>query len=171
MADLATLRANAANRQAAVDRLVAVKKPTPKQIAALVTDYRGLANAQAVLIAALTEIVTTFGDEVIPPGSPLPVDTFGFFTEGSVGDTSPYLHGGTPAGNPNGPDYSPDQAVRWFKRVWNGKVNYSKVRPTLLPGGHVLTPAGQAFAEEFQKRSDLTEAPEDYNPLGLTVVE
>ena len=103
---------------------------------------------------------------VVTPSDPTP-DTSGYYID-SPSDAI-YLVGGTPAGNPNGVTFSEASAVAWWKAVFAGGLNVSHVRSTLLPGSHVLTPAGLAAARSLGVTSTVY-APEHYNPLNLPVV-
>lgn len=85
------------------------------------------------------------------------------------GGDEPYIIGGSP-GNPNGVSFSSTQAIAWFTFVIANRLGYHHVRPTLLPGSHVLTPEGLAYVKAFEALPDLEEAPEDFNPLGLEVI-
>lgn len=123
----------------------------------------------------VAENKVTFGDKVPTPEpgpredpTPLPVVTDDWFVVSTSDD--PYILGGAKNGNPNGPDWRPSEAKSWFRYVVANKVGYHHVRPTLLPGSHVLTATGIAQMRAFETRTDLIEAPEAFNPLNLTVV-
>lgn len=147
---------------AAVARLKAVRNPTQAQIAALITDLE--TEVRDLRLYAENLIAEDAADDavVIPDGL--------FTGSGEDDPAAPvYIVGGSP-GNPNGVSWTVPLAIQWFTYVWKNRVGYHNVRPTLLPGSKALTPEGLAFAQEFQKRTDLTEAPEDFNPLGLPVI-
>lgn len=79
-----------------------------------------------------------------------------------------YLVGGTEAGNPNGVTFTLGDARKWWETVFDQGLNIGQVRPSLTPGAHVLSAQGYADAKALGQSSIY--APEDYNPLNLTVV-
>ena len=177
-ADIAALKRYIAN-------LEAVKNPTDEQERTLDTYLARLAAYEARLgygiVAApaeaapapLVALAPEPAPAIEPAGprfdpTPLPVVTDDWFVEFSTND--PYLIGGTANGNPNGATFRPSDAIAWFRYVVANKIGYHHVRATLLPGSHVLTATGYAQVVAFEKRTDLIEAPEDFNPLNLAVV-
>ncbi len=148
---------------------------TPTQWENLAKDQRTLVknvtelNALLVAKVAATVINEPVAPVVAPVGPPAGDPPFDAFSADPK-DTTPYIVGGTAAGNPNGITWTNADAIGWFEHVWANNVGYHAVRPTLLPGSHVLSPSGLAYARAFEQQAGLTEAPEDFNPLGLTVV-
>lgn len=89
-----------------------------------------------------------------------------YFADGEGNEV--YIVGGSPS-NPNGVTFTFGDAIRWWRDVFGHGYNISKVRASLTPGSHVLTPDGIAAAEDLGKTS-TDYAPEDYNPLDLPVI-
>lgn len=143
-----------AKRRRAVEKLTAVKRRTAEQTTNLITNLTTLVKQQDELIA------------LAPTGANNPDP--GLFL-GDADDQTVTIQGGSP-GNPNGVTFTVSDAIRWWWTVFSGRVNYSRVRPTLLPGSKVLTDAGRAAAVALTNDPTATVAEADYNPLGLPII-
>lgn len=136
---------------AAVERLaarIAKGDSSPAVLKALVVDA-ATTTKNLKALAAEQDVIT-----------PDPADPR--FVEGASTDTGVYV-----LAFPGEIAWTSADAVRWFLHVWANNVGYHAVKSGLLPGSHVLTPEGLTFAQEFEAKAGLVEAPADFNPLGL----
>ena len=141
-------------------------KADPRSIAAFrrnIALLRGRVVTLEASVVTLEASANLAREAIAEPAFDVPA---GYFTASD--DDTPYLIGGSPS-NPNGVTFTPSSAVAWWTEVFAHGVNYSNVRPTLLPGSLVLTAEGKAAASLLAKTS-LNIAPESYNPLNLTIV-
>ncbi len=129
-----------------------------------IAPYTAKIAAQAgVLDAKLTAAANSATDPV-----PADVSVDGSWFTGTE-DTTVLAVGGSPD-NPNGVTFTQGDAKRWYEYVVANNVGYHNVRPSLLPESRCLSASGLASIRAFEASSTLVEAPEDFNPLGLTVV-
>lgn len=74
------------------------------------------------------------------------------------------------AGNACGIEFTPNLARTWWTRYFADPLDLAAVRPGLLPGSLVLTPAEYEAAVTLNARGNtLPDAPRDWNPLALAV--
>lgn len=136
-----------------------LKTLNARQQKALAIDLKTLDTDLAGLGASLSKAVVT-GEATAAQNAP---DSFFVASDSD----EPYIIGGSPS-NPKGVTWTPSSAIAWWKGVFADGLNVGKVRSTLTPGSHVLTPEGLEAARDLGRNSTIF-APEDYNPLGLEV--